>query len=69
MLLIVVKYTYYLGIKGVYIYMCVCVCVCARARVCVRVCIKQLVSAVPRKCGCVHMKKFLANFLEMVGFS
>ena len=37
MLLIVVKYTYYLGIKGVYIYMCVCVCVCARA--CVRACV------------------------------
>jgi hypothetical protein len=59
MLLIVVKYTYYLGTKRcvyiyIYIYMCVCVCVC--------VYVKQLDSAVPRKYGCVHMKKFLANF-------
>jgi len=56
-LLIVVKYTYYLGIKRyvyIYIYIYIYVCVC--------VCVKRLVSAVPRKYGCVHMKKYLANF-------
>ena len=65
MLLIVVKYTYYLGTKRcvcVYIYICVCVCVC----VCV---CKTAGFSCAQEIRLCPYEEVLGKFLEMVGFS